>query len=193
MTININDARAAGCKGTYASVRPHRHMYGNYGIRLQTWTRVIVNRCIRKIIARDLSLVASRLYRMPITRPQSHVAVSLSPSLGADLLGCIICTREKERKGKKALYIPAAYILVQNHKSRYRLVQLNGDLSADPAHGETPHPLTGGENPCWCHLYWAEIQRREEEKRETRKHLKVIQSPYLDFLTEPMLQWPSFP
>jgi len=29
------------------------------GIRLQTWTRVIVNRCIGKIIAGDLSLVAS--------------------------------------------------------------------------------------------------------------------------------------
>jgi len=29
------------------------------GIRLQTWARVIFNRCIGKIIARDLSLVAS--------------------------------------------------------------------------------------------------------------------------------------
>jgi len=184
---------SAACKGTYASVRPYRHTYGDYGIRLQTWTRVIVNRCIGKIISRDLSLVASRLYRMAITRPQSRVAVTLSPSSGADLPGCINRTREKERKGKKALYIPAAYVLVQNHKSRYRLVQLNGDLLVDPAHRETPHPLTGGENPCRCHLYQAVIQRREEEKRETRKHLKVIPSPYLDFQTEPMLQRPSFP
>jgi hypothetical protein len=37
---------------------------------------VIVNRCIGKIIARDLSLVASRLYRMAVTRPQSRVAVA---------------------------------------------------------------------------------------------------------------------
>jgi len=51
----------------YASVRPYRHTYGNYGIRLQTWTQVIVNRCIGKIIARDLSLVASRQYRMAVT------------------------------------------------------------------------------------------------------------------------------
>jgi hypothetical protein len=65
---------------------------------LQTWTRVIVTRCIGKIIARDLSLVESRLYRMAITRPQSRVAVTLSPSLGADLLGCINHTREKKRK-----------------------------------------------------------------------------------------------
>jgi hypothetical protein len=156
----------SACKGAYASVRPYRHTYGNYGIRLQTWTRVIVNRYIGKIIARDLSLVASQLYRM---------AVTLSPSLGADLLGCINRTREKERKGKKALYIPVAYVLVRNHKSRYRLVQLNGDLSAVPAHGETPHPLTGGKTPCRRHLYRAEIQRREEEKRET-KHPKVIPS-----------------
>jgi len=68
--------------------------------------------------------------------------------------------------------------------SHNRLVQLNGDHSEDPAHGETPHPLTGGKNPCRRHLYRAEIQRREEEKRETRKHPKVIPSSiYLNFLT----------
>jgi hypothetical protein len=37
---------------------------------------VIVNRCICKIIARDLSLMVSRLYRMAVTRPQSRVAVT---------------------------------------------------------------------------------------------------------------------
>jgi len=54
--------------------------------------------CVGKIIARDLSLVASRLCRMAGTRPGSHAAVTLSLSLGADLLGCIHHTREKERK-----------------------------------------------------------------------------------------------
>jgi len=47
------------CKGTYASVQPYRHTYCNLGIRLQTCNRVIVNRCIGKIIAGDLCLVAS--------------------------------------------------------------------------------------------------------------------------------------
>jgi hypothetical protein len=164
-------------KGTYARVRPCRHTYGNYGIWFQTWTRVIVNRCIGEIIARDLSIVARRLYRMAVTRPQSRVAVTLSPSLRADPLGSINRTREKESEGKKVLYIHPAYILVRNHKSRYRLVQLNGDLSADPAHGETPPPLAGGKNPCRRHLYWAEIQRREEENRETRKHPKWSRPP----------------
>jgi len=39
------------------------------GIQLQTWTTVIVNRCIGKIIARDLSPVASRLCRIAVTQP----------------------------------------------------------------------------------------------------------------------------
>jgi len=80
------------------------------GIRLQTWTRVIVNRCIGKIIARDLSLVASWLYRMAVTRPQSRVAVTLSLSLGADLLGCI--TVQEKRKGKERkdyTFLPRTY------------------------------------------------------------------------------------
>ena len=46
------------------------------GIRLQMWTRVTVNRCIGKIIAIDPTLVASRLYWMAVSRPQSHVAVT---------------------------------------------------------------------------------------------------------------------
>ena len=57
--LRMNGQLSSMCKGTYASVRPYRHTYGYYGIRLQTWTRVIVNRSICKIIARDLSLVAS--------------------------------------------------------------------------------------------------------------------------------------
>jgi len=55
-------------------------------------------RCIGKIIARDLRLVTSRLYRMAITRPWSRAAVTSFLSLGGDLLGCIDRTREKKRK-----------------------------------------------------------------------------------------------
>jgi len=80
------------------------------GIRLQTWTGVIVNRCIGKIIARDLSLVARRLYRMAVTRPQSRVAVTLSPSLGADLLGCITVQEKRKGKGRKhCAFLPRTY------------------------------------------------------------------------------------
>jgi len=35
----------------------------------------------------------------------------------------------------------------------------------------------GGKNPYRCHLFQAEIETREEEKIETRKHPKVILSP----------------
>ena len=58
------------------SVRARTPAFGLIGIRmvlrdirLQTWTWVIVNRCIGKIIARDLSLTTSRLYWMTVTRP----------------------------------------------------------------------------------------------------------------------------
>lgn len=98
-------------------------------IRFQPCSRVIVSWHIDKIIARDLSLVASRLYRIAVTRPQTHVAVTLSPYLGADLPGYINHTREKERKVKETLYIPATYVLVQNYKSLYLLAQLTGNCS----------------------------------------------------------------
>jgi len=87
------------CNGTYACVRAHRYTYDNYR---NTVANVDTSdsrcRCIGKIIARDLRLVASRLYRMAVTRPWSRAAVTLSLSLGADLLGCINRTREKETK-----------------------------------------------------------------------------------------------
>ena len=66
-----NEGVAIPFKGTYASVRPHRHMCGNYR---NTVTNVDASdsrcRCIGKIIARDLRLVASRLYRMAVTQPR---------------------------------------------------------------------------------------------------------------------------
>ena len=141
------------------------------GIRLQTWTRVIVNRCIGKIITRDLSLMASDYIDWLLPAPGSHATVTLSPSFDSDLLGGI--TVHKNRNGKKALYIHAAYILIQNRGSRCRLVDLNGDLLVDSVHRKTSLPLAGGKNLCQCHLYRAEFQRREEEKRQTRNHPKV--------------------
>jgi hypothetical protein len=76
-------------------------MYGNYW---NTVANVDASdsrcRCIGNIIASDLWLVVSRLYRMAVTRPGSRAAVTVSPSIGADLLGCISRTREMEMKEK---------------------------------------------------------------------------------------------
>jgi len=63
------DNKHGHCKGTYACLRPHRYPYGNY------WNTVANvdasdSRCIGKIIARDLRLVASRLYSMAVPRPR---------------------------------------------------------------------------------------------------------------------------
>ena len=62
------------------------------GIRLQTWTQVMVNQSIGKIIARDPTLAVSRLYRM---------AVTLSLICGADLLGCIHRAEKTKGNGLK--------------------------------------------------------------------------------------------
>jgi len=127
------------CKGTYACVRPHRYTYGNYR---NTVANVDASdsmcRCIGKIIARDLRLVASRLYRMAVTRPWSRAAVTLTLSLGADLLGCINHTREKKRK---ALNKSCRVRTRTNSKVPIPISTAHGDLSADPAHGENPPPI----------------------------------------------------
>ncbi|KAF8249097.1 hypothetical protein K440DRAFT_622324 [Wilcoxina mikolae CBS 423.85] len=39
---------------------------------------------------------------------------------------------------------PRSYALVRPRKSRCRSVPLEGDLSVDPAHGESPPPVVGG-------------------------------------------------
>ena len=88
----------------YASVRAYRHTHGTerytvanvYLCDSKYW-------CMGKIIPCQLGLVASRLCRMAVTRPQSSVAVTLSLSLGSDLLGCINLTREKEKEGKQGM------------------------------------------------------------------------------------------
>jgi len=68
-------------------------------------------------------------------------AVTLSLSLGADLLGCQSQYKRKDGKGNKECNNHPTYAIVRTHKSHNRSVQLNGDLSADPAHGENPPPL----------------------------------------------------
>lgn len=63
--------------------------------------------------------------------------------------------------------------MVQAHQSHNRSVQVHGDLPADPVHGETPPPCTGGKKLFLCHLYQAKIKRRDEEKgSETRVQMK---------------------
>jgi len=113
----------------------------------------------------------------PLPGPGSRAAVTLSPSLGADLLGCINRTREKERQ--EALYSHAAYVLVPTQKSRYRLAPY-GSLSVDPAHGETPPPLgcdpevvkTRADAICTGPRYNEVMKYEEEKRREERNRRK---------------------
>jgi len=67
-------------------------------------------------------------------------AITLSPSLGADLLGCIIPYKSRKGKERKQSNNLSTYAIVQTHKSHNRSVPY-GSYSADPAHRETPPPL----------------------------------------------------
>ena len=98
----------------------------------------------------------------------SCLAVSLSLSLGATLLGCQSQYNRSEGKGNKESNNDPTYTIVQTHMSHNRSVKLTGDLSAVLVHGHTPPPFPSGTISCRCHLYRTEIQGREEEKRETR-------------------------
>jgi len=174
---------SAGCKGTYASVRPHRHTCGNY------WNTVAnvdasVSRCrsIGKIIARDLRLVASRLYRMAFTWPRVTCRHYIIPLFRRRPPGLHKPYKRKERKGKHTLNNYATYVLVRIHKSRYRLVPLRATFRRIRRRGKIHLHLTytkGGKNPCRRHLYLAEIQwsnevwRREEKRTNRRKECSI--------------------
>jgi len=86
--------------------------------------------------------MASRLYIMRVLPGTGHVtcsrAITLSPSLGAEPLGCII--PYKSRKESKQSNNRSMYANVGTHKSHNESVPY-GSHSADPAHGETPTRL----------------------------------------------------
>jgi len=66
------------CQGSYACALPHRHTCGNYSNTIgNVDASEIRRRCICKIVARDLRLVTSRLYRMAVTCHGSRATVTL--------------------------------------------------------------------------------------------------------------------
>jgi hypothetical protein len=94
--------------------------------------------CLGKIIARDLRLVASRLYRLAVTRPRVTSRRYIILLSGRRPPGLHIPYKRKE--GKEALGNDAGYVLIQTQKSRNRLAPY-GSLSVDSAHGDTPPPF----------------------------------------------------
>jgi hypothetical protein len=92
------------------------------GIRLQTWMRVILDVDVYgKIIARDLRLVASRLYRMAVTRPRVTCRRYIIPLFRRRPPG-LHKPYKRPEKERNALNNHAAYVLVPTEKSRYRSV-----------------------------------------------------------------------
>jgi len=126
-----------------------------------------------KIIARDQWLVASRLYRVAVTRPRVTCRRYIIPLFRRRPPGL---HKPYKREERKALNNHATYVLVQTQTSHYRLVPCSS-LLADPAHGETPPPLD-------CHPEVVktcadaictgprsnEVMKYEEKRREERRN-----------------------
>jgi len=89
------------------------------------------------MIARDLRLVASRLYRIAVTLLRFTCCHYIIPLFRRRPPGL---HKPYKRKGKKALNNHAMYVLVQTQTSRHRLAPY-GTLSVHPVHGDTPPPL----------------------------------------------------
>jgi len=92
------------CKSMYASIQPDRDTYGNnmYAVANMDASDIKYLR-IGKIIPSDLSFVASNYIEFLSPGPASNDTITLSPSLHADGLDCIQCTREQEWKRKEVL------------------------------------------------------------------------------------------
>ena len=87
------------CKGTYGSVWHRRHTDGNYRNTVAN-VDASDSRC-RYIVWLSLEIEGSwraNYIEWPLPGPGSRAAITLSSSFGTDLLGCINCTKERERK-----------------------------------------------------------------------------------------------
>jgi len=79
-------------------------------------------RCMCKIVARDLRLVANQLYRMAVTMPQVTCCHYIIPLFRPRPPGLHKPYKQIGRKGKEALYNNTAYVLVQTQQSHNKLV-----------------------------------------------------------------------
>jgi len=132
-----------------------------------------------KIIARDLRLVASRLYRMAVTRPRVTCRHYIIPLFRCRPPGL---HKPYKRKGKESIKQSCRVRTRSNSKVPRPVGTAPGDLSADPAHGETPPPLgcdpevvkTRGDAICTgprskeVKKYGEEKRREETEERNAQ-------------------------
>jgi hypothetical protein len=128
-----------GCKGAYACVWSHRYPYGNYR---NTVANVDASdsrcRCIGRIIARVLRLVASRLYRMAVTRPWVTCHRDIIPLVRRRPP---VLHKPYKRIGKEIIKQLCRVRARTNSKVPLQIGTTQGDLSANLAHGETPPPI----------------------------------------------------
>jgi len=103
---------------------------------------------------------------MVITWPGPHAAVALSPSSGADHLGCINCTWEMKGEGKQRVEL-SCHVRTHTHLNvppRIVTVQFRFGRSGALGNSSSTWLQTGdGNNRYRHHSNWAEIQRSHME------------------------------
>jgi len=172
-----HEGRIWSRKGTYASLWPPRLTCGDY---LNMIAKVDVSdircRCICRIIVRDIRFVASRVYTMAVTWPRVMCHRYLIPLFWRRPPGLHKPQNREGKEWKDNIKQSCRVRTRTDSKVPLPIGTAHGDLSADPAHGETPSPL------CQRHLYWAEIQSKEVWRREEKRRNKERNARLITFL-----------
>jgi len=126
----------AACEGKYACVRPDGDTYGIYRTTVANVdAHDTMCRWIGEIIARDLWLVASRLYRMAVTWPRVPCRRYCIPLYRHRPPGLHMAYK-RDGKERKAINIHATCVLIRTPKSRCRLVPLSVIIRLDRRKGK---------------------------------------------------------
>jgi hypothetical protein len=139
-------------------------------------------RCIVKIIARDLRLVASRLYHTGVTRPWTHhVPCSyIIPLFRCRPPGLHNSVQEWERKEmeSKQSNNRSTYAIVRTHKSHNRSVPLRVTFRWIWRTGKLHLPLTGsgGGKTRADAIYTGPRSKEEKKRRREERNKKTSKS-----------------
>jgi len=151
-----------------------------FGIWLQIWTRLIVNRGISNIITRDPSLVASDYIHCLFPAPGSRAALTVFVSLGTDFMGSMNLIRENDRRQYRYILHTYLYEIISPttklHSSMMTIQQIR---HMRKLHLHNQVLINHDDAICTVPRFKEEIKRREKQEN----FQEWFCPPYLNFLT----------
>ena len=152
-------------------------------------------RCIGRIIARDLSLVASRLYRMAVTRPGVTCRRYIIPLFRGRPPGLYKPYKrngkERETKNETIILRTQSYELISPTTDQYRSGWPFGGSGAQG--NSTSHWLiSGGSKTRANAIYTGPRSKEEKKRREKQENIQKWSRLHIS-TSKRMLQGPSFP